>query len=338
VNDEVILITGSSGLIGSAVIKRLADRFRLVGFDQGTPPHPPPEAECVNVDLAEPDGVRNGLDRVRYAYEKRIASVIHLAAYYDFSGEPSPKYDQITIQGTQRLLQGLKDFEVGQFIFSSTMLVHAPCQPGERINEDWPLEPKWDYPQSKVRTEQIIHEERGRIPSVILRIAGVYSDRCQSIPLAHQMQRIFERKLIAGVFPGDVTHGQAFVHLDDVVEAVRLAVERRDRLPDESVVLIGEDETLGYDDLQRRFSRLIHGEEMETRQIPKAMARTGAWLQDMIPGEDPFIKPWMIDLADDHYALDVSRAQRLLGWRPERSLRETLPTMVAALQADPARF
>ena len=26
---------------------------------------------------------------VRYAYGERLASVIHLAAYYDFSGEPS---------------------------------------------------------------------------------------------------------------------------------------------------------------------------------------------------------------------------------------------------------
>ncbi len=46
----------------------------------------------------------------------------------------------------------------------------------------------------------------------------------------------------------------------------------------------------------------------------------------------------MIDLADDHYALDVTRAEQLLGWRPRRSLRETLPRMIAALRADPEAF
>jgi nucleoside-diphosphate-sugar epimerase len=62
-------------------------------------------------------------------------------------------------------------------------------------------------------------------------------------------------------------------------------------------------------------------------------------VQDQIPGvEEPFIKPWMIDLADDHYALDITRARTLLGWSPRRSLRETLPKMVAALKADPAGF
>jgi nucleoside-diphosphate-sugar epimerase len=43
----------------------------------------------------------------------------------------------------------------------------------------------------------------------------------------------------------------------------------------------------------------------------------------------------MIDHADDHYALDASRAKELLGWEARHSLRETLPKMVAALKADP---
>jgi hypothetical protein len=43
----------------------------------------------------------------------------------------------------------------------------------------------------------------------------------------------------------------------------------------------------------------------------------------------------MIDRANDHYALDITRARTLLGWEPKRSLRETLPKMVAALKADP---
>ena len=49
-----------------------------------------------------------GLERVRYAYGTHIASVIHLAAYYDFFGRPSAKYDEITVHGTGRLLRGLQ--------------------------------------------------------------------------------------------------------------------------------------------------------------------------------------------------------------------------------------
>ena len=37
-------------------------------------------------------------------------AVVHLAAYYDFSGEPSDLYERVTVQGTLRLLNGLKAF------------------------------------------------------------------------------------------------------------------------------------------------------------------------------------------------------------------------------------
>jgi nucleoside-diphosphate-sugar epimerase len=158
--------------------------------------------------------------------------------------------------------------------------------------------------------------------------------------LAHQIQRIYERRLTSKLFPGDIAKGQSFVHLDDVVEAFRATVARRATLPEEAVVLIGEPDPLTYDELQRAFAAHLHGErDWDTTKIPKAVAKAGAWVQDQIPGiEEPFIKPWMIDLADDHYALDISRAHQLLGWSPRHSLRETLPRMVTALKRDPDGF
>lgn len=239
---KTLIITGSSGLIGSSFIDRVGDQYSEIGFDREGPPHPPAETQVViDCDLSSDESVRAALDEVRGLGHTRIASIIHLAAYYSFSGEPSPLYEQVTVRGTERLLRGLRDFEVEQFIFSSTMLVHAPCEPGQRIDEDWPVEPKWDYPKSKVRTEQLVLRERGDVPVVFLRIAGVYDDHCHSIPIAHQIKRIYENRLIARVFPGDITHGQSFVHLKDLVEVLVLAVEHRQKLPPVTTLLIGED-------------------------------------------------------------------------------------------------
>jgi nucleoside-diphosphate-sugar epimerase len=335
----LVLITGANGRIGSAVARRLAERFSdVVGFDLKAPAPPPPGCTSVAVDISSGKSVRDGLRVLREHHGSRIASVIHLAAYYDFLGKPSRKYDEITVEGTRRLLRALRDgFEVEQFVFSSTMLVHEPGEPGEFINEDWPLGPTWAYPESKVRTEALILEERGGIPAVILRLAGVYDDVCHSPPLAHQIQRIYERQLASRLYSGSTSHGQAFVHLDDVVNAIERAVARRALLAPEAAVLIGEPEALSYDELQHTFMRLIHGKSQtsETQSVPGLMAKVGAWVQDHVPGQDPFIKPWMIDRANDHYALDVTRARTLLGWQPQRSLRQTLPKMVAALKADP---
>lgn len=332
---DIVLISGSSGLIGGAIARRLGSRFVVVGLDTRPPKQLAPMVEHVHMDLAAIDSVQTALRHVRMAYGERIAAFIHLAAYYDFSGQPSPLYEEVTVRGTERLVRELRAFQVEQFVFSSSMLVHAPTEKGMPITEAWPLLPKWDYPRSKVDTEALLLDQRGDMPVVILRIAGVYDDRCHSIPLAHQIQRIFERKLISHVFPGDTSHGQAFVHLDDVASAFALLVDGRQGLVPTLTLLIGEPETLSYEEIQLELGRLIHGEEWETRRIPKPVAKAGAWLQDQIPGEEPFIKPWMIDIADDHYELDISKARSILGWAPTRSLRGTLPRMVDALRADP---
>ncbi|HEX2531901.1 MAG TPA: vitamin K epoxide reductase family protein, partial [Burkholderiaceae bacterium] len=73
----------------------------------------------------------------------------------------------------------------------------------------------------------------------------------------------------------------------------------------------------------------------------------GAWLQDkmedVIPdaidrGVEPFIKPFMVQLADEHYELDITRAEQLLDWHPEHALRRSLPAMIGKLRQDPARW
>ena len=337
---DVVVVTGASGLIGSAVVRALVARFQVIGFDLSGDSNPPLEAECVCVDVTSDKSVHDGLARVRYAYGTRIASFIHLAAYYSFSGEPSPMYDEVTVQGTKRLLHALQDFDVEQFVFSSTMLVHAPSPPGGKVTEDSPLEPKWAYPESKVKTERLIHDERGNIPAVLLRIAGVYDDRCHSVPLAHHIQRIYERQLTSHFFPGDVTRGrQSFVHLDDLVDAIAKAVESRAKLDDDEKLLIGEPEAMSYEELQEEFGCLIHGKEWETIQVPELVAEAGAWVQEKLPGgPEPFIRPWMVPLAEDDYVLDIARARRMLGWEPRHTLRQTIPKMVAALKADPLKW
>jgi nucleoside-diphosphate-sugar epimerase len=339
-NDERphVLITGAGGLIGQAVIRRLSSDFRLSATYRGNPPADTAGADWVELDLTADESVESALREMSERHDRELASVVHLAAYYDFSGEPSPLYDEVTVGGSGRLIGELQRYGVEQFIFTSTMLVHRPRPPGQEIDESTPLEAKWDYPASKIETERLLREQRGRIPVVLLRVAGVYDEEGNSIPLTRQLQRIYERQLESYVFPGDPSHGQAFVHLDDVVEAIRLTIERRHDLPAETEMLIGEPETLSYEELQEQLGELVHGREWPAIRVPAAMAKVGAWAQDVSPVSDPFIKPWMIDLADDHYELDITRAREMLGWEPRHSLRETLPDMVRNLLDDPARF
>lgn len=336
VNKGVILVTGSSGRIGAAVVKKLGTQFRIVGFELLKAFYASANEELVPCDLTSDESVHQALTHVRNFYGSQIASVIHLAAYYSFSDQREKLYNKITVEGTRRLLRGLRGFEVGQFIFSSTMLVHAPCAPGQKITEESPIMARWAYPKSKVKTEKVIHEERGKIPSVILRISGVYDNECHSIPLAHQIQRIYEKQINAHLFAGDVTHGVDYVHMNDVVEAIVQCVHKRHELPEETTLLIGEGKTLSYDYLQRHISTLLYNKEFQTHSLPKSIAKFGAWVENHTPfikGE--FIQPWMIELADENYELDLSRAKQVLNWTPKCSLEKALPIMINSLKHDP---
>lgn len=340
VQKEVVIITGCSGRIGNAVIQKFADpKFQLIGFDIIPPPVAAPNLEYMKVDLTSDESVNGAMQQIRQKYGNRISTVVHLAAYYNFIGGAWEKYEQLTIQGTSRILNAVKKFECEQFIFSSTMLVHAPCKIGEKINEDAPLIMNWEYPKSKVLTEQLLHKEHGSIPVVILRIAGCYDDGCHSIPISNQIQRIYERQFESKVFPGDLCAGAPFLHLDDMGDVVAVCFEKRKQLPNELTVLIGEEEALSYNQLQREISKLLFGKEMTTIRIPKWVAKIGAKSQNCLPFmKKTFIKPWMIDIADSNYALDLSRTKQYLGWAPKRSLRMTLPIMIGLLKQDPQKW
>ena len=338
----IVLITGASGNVGGALVSVLREHYRVIGLDRHREDGDVP---VVPFDLTSDEKVDEALQEIRDKHGDRIASVIHLAAYFDFTGEDNPLYQKVNVDGTRRLLRALQAFEVEQFVYSGTMLVHEPCRPGERIDESRPIAPKWAYPQSKAATEEVIRQEHGHIPYVLLHLAGLYDERTTVPTLAEQIARIYEGSLQSHLYSGDTNAGQTMLHRDDMVDAFRRVVDRRNTLPAETTILIGEPEPMSYDAVQDVVGRILHGDpDWKTIELPKPVARAGAWAQHAIEplvpdaidqGEKPFVRPFMIDMADDHYALDVSRAESLLGWRPQHRLADELPKLVAFLKTDP---
>ncbi|WP_231727452.1 MULTISPECIES: hypothetical protein [Sphingomonas] len=104
---EVVLITGASGFTAAALVAQPRERYTVVGLDRVGPPDPRPPASAIG---------------------------------YDITGNPNPLYDKATVHDTRRLIDGLRSFDVEQFVFASTMLVHKPAAtPEERISEESPI-------------------------------------------------------------------------------------------------------------------------------------------------------------------------------------------------------
>jgi len=338
----LVVITGAAGNIGAALVEALSPAYRTIGLDlegkEGA-------CEIIGVDLSSADSVRLAVKTLGERHPGPIASVVHLAAYFDFTGEESPLYEKVNVEGTRNLLSALQEVEVEQFLYSGTMLVHRPGAPGLPITEETEIQPKWAYPKSKARAEEVIRAEHGDIPHVLLHLAGLYDEKTAVPTLSEQIRRIYERDPKSHAYSGDQRTGQSFLHKQDMVEAFVRAVDRRGELAAGTTILIGEQEAVGYDELQRRIAKLIHGsEDWTTLSVPRPLAKAGAWLEqksepivpdDFDQGEEPFIRPFLVEMSDDHYELDITRAHEVLGWQPRHSIRDSLPAMIATLKADP---
>jgi nucleoside-diphosphate-sugar epimerase/uncharacterized membrane protein len=341
----VVLITGAAGDIGTALVEALSPDYTVVGTDlEGKKA----ACELISCDLSSRDSVSLALRELRERHGNKLAAVIHLAAYFDFTGEDHPLYEAVNVEGTRNLVRALRDFDVDRLIYSGTMLVHRANKPGHPITEETAIDPKWAYPKSKAAAEAVIENEHGEIPYLLLHLAGLYDDRTAVPTLSEQIRRIYERDLKSHAYSGSLRTGQAFIHKQDMVDAFVRAVEQRNELPKDLTLLVGESEAVSYDELQKRLAQLIHGaKDWTTLSIPKPLAKAGAWIEEksepIVPddfdrGEKPFIRPFMVDMADDHYELDTSRARKLLGWRPRRRILDTLPKIVENLKSDPLEW
>lgn len=339
----LVLVTGSGGKIGSALVERLGDAYHVVGLERD---NEGAVCETITCDLSSDASVHEALKTLAERHGRAVAAVVHLAAYYDFTGETSPLYETVNVEGTRRLVEGLKDFAVERFVYASTMLVQEPATLGQRIDEDGPLRAEWAYPQSKLRAEEAIAAYRGDMPTAILRLAGLYDDGSAVPTLSHQIARIYERDLTSRAYAGDMRAGQAMIHLDDMLDLFERVIEARDALPRHTVLLAGEPDPMSYQQLQDAIAAEVHdADHWRTFVLPPWFAKLGAFAQvqaePVIPdafdrSETPFIRPFMVDMASDHYALDISRAEALLGWSPRHDLRDDIAALIASLRDDPS--
>ncbi|WP_420398615.1 NAD-dependent epimerase/dehydratase family protein [Marinovum algicola] len=113
-----VLITGAAGRIGRALSEKLSASYTVLGVDL---PENAEDGRIFGLDITDESSVAHALDQVREASGGTLAAVIHLAAYFDFSGRESPMYDKVNVEGTRNLLKGSK---VWMWRISS---MPAPC-------------------------------------------------------------------------------------------------------------------------------------------------------------------------------------------------------------------
>ena len=292
-----ILVTGGAGFIGSHV----ADAYVAAGHDvvvaddlsSGNAEHVPGDARLRRVDIAAPE-----FDSL--VERERPDVVNHHAAQMSVTvSAHDPLLDaRINCVGLLNVLQSCVRHGVGRFVMiSSGGAIYGDVR--GPASEETPPRPRSPYGIHKLAGEHYLEfyrREHG-LSSIALRYGNVYGPR-QNPHGEAGVVAIFAAKLLRGERPTLFAHpdqpagmSRDYVYVDDVVRANLLAV--------------GSDATGPFN--------IAGGAPVRTRELFRAVqAACGTGLEPLAAPARPG------ELRD--ICLDVSRAARVLGWRPEVSL------------------
>ena len=90
----IILITGAGGNLGSALAAALSRDYRIVGLDRTADGGDYPTFAA---DFANAAAIELAMTRLRERFGSKIASVVHLVAYFDQTGKDNPLYHCVNV-------------------------------------------------------------------------------------------------------------------------------------------------------------------------------------------------------------------------------------------------
>ncbi|MEM6733729.1 MAG: NAD(P)-dependent oxidoreductase, partial [Myxococcota bacterium] len=262
--------------MGRALRDTLATSFELLCVDR-VPTEARPGERAFQIDLGYPEQI-DRLFELLGDDAKTIRAVVHLAAYYDFSNRPDPRYERLEA-ALPHLLEQLDAHTPADapIIYASSMAALAPTEPGHALGPDAPRVGQWAYPRHKLNCETTL-EASGTDRSVVeLVLAGVYSDAGELVPLHQQIKRIANRSIEAMFYPGPVNRGLTYVHIEDTAAAFARAVDTFAGTRGERArLMIGEETPVTYAEIHSAASKLLHGRVLPLLRVPRFIAWLGA--------------------------------------------------------------
>jgi dTDP-glucose 4,6-dehydratase len=300
-----VLVTGGCGFIGSNFIRWLLETdpgVSIINFDAltyagnldnladvaGSPCY-----RFIKGDVTDRRAVRNAL-------AGGVDAIIHFAAesHVDRSIHDSGPFVRTNLSGTQVLLDAAREFRVGRYVQVSTDEVYGSLGSTGAFTEETPLAPNSPYAASKASADLLVRSyvQTFDLPAVVTRCSnnyGPYQFPEKLIPL------FITRLMCDEPVPlyGDGGQVRDWIHVLDHCRAIE-RVWRRGR--------VGEVYNVGG-------------------RCEKTNLELTHTLLDLLGKPQSLISHVTDRLGHDRrYAIDCTKIQRELGWRPEVSFEEGL--------------
>jgi nucleoside-diphosphate-sugar epimerase len=312
-------VTGGSGFIGGALIRRLvADGCTvraLARSDASAGAVSERGAEPVRGDLDDGSSMAAGAAGCEVAF--------HCAAHLGDWGSRAD-FERGNVQGTRNALAAARQAGVRRFVHVGTEAALLAGQPLVEADERAPL--RFDspalYSSTKARAEEaVIEANRNGLETVVVRPRFVWGRGDTTLlPAMTAMVRAGRFAWIAGG-----KHLTSTTHVDNVVHGLLLGAERG---APGGVYFVTDGEPVVFRDFVTRLLA-TQGVTPPDRSLPapvaSAVATVGetAWRMLSLPGRPPLTRlaVWLSAL---EATIDITRARTELGYAPVRTIDEGL--------------
>lgn len=320
--EELTLVTGATGFVGSHVVRQLlqrGDRVRIFARNSSRKSN----VESFGCEIAIGD-LKDPISLLRCVQGCR--RVYHIAADYRlWAKNPQEIYDN-NVGGTRNLLSACCEAGVEKVVYTSTVGTIGMRKDGLPADEATPV--KLDdmignYKRSKFMAEQVAHEfAASGLPVVIVNpTTPIGPGDIKPTPTGKIILEFIKNRM-----PAYVDTGLNLVGVEDVAKGHLLAEEKGN--VGERYILGGENWSL--EEILEALARIC-GKHMPRFRIPWILALTAGYLENFFMGSilrrEPLIPLEGVRMARYKMYISSEKARKELGYNPqpaEKALREAV--------------